>query len=153
MVTSVIDVKQRGNGQVFVATDTSLSNFPRPYVYGEKGQHHVSLTCSDKDNSNSSFTATICGNALASGDRIAEKVILHRLPKQNELLVIHDAGAYGYSMSSVFSGRVRPAEILSTKNEIFCIRQRESHYALLERTGFLERKNNIQENPFHAVNN
>jgi diaminopimelate decarboxylase len=125
LVSKVVDYKCRGDGQSFVATDTSLSNFPRPYIYGEKGQHevtHVALI----QGAPSSVTATVCGNAVASGDRIAERVQFNSTPELGDLIVVHDAGAYGYSMSSQFCGRLRPAELLLENGTIHCIRRREN---------------------------
>jgi diaminopimelate decarboxylase len=108
-----------------VTTDTSLSNFPRPYIYGDKGQHaitHVALN----HGTPTSLSATVCGNAVASGDRIAEKVQFNSTPTPGDLIVVHDAGAYGYSMSSQFCGRLRPAEVLLENGNLHCIRRRES---------------------------
>jgi diaminopimelate decarboxylase len=125
LVSKVVDYKCRGDGQSFVTTDTSLSNFPRPYIYGEKGQHevtHVALI----QGAPSSVTATVCGNAVASGDRIAERVQFNSTPELGDLIVVHDAGAYGYSMSSQFCGRLRPAELLLENGTIHCIRRREN---------------------------
>lgn len=31
---------------------------------------------------------------------------------EGDLVVFHDAGAYGFSMSSTYNGRLRPAEVL-----------------------------------------
>ena len=38
------------------------------------------------------------------------------LPKEGEPVVVHNAGAYGYSMSSNYTGRPRPAEVLILPN-------------------------------------
>jgi diaminopimelate decarboxylase len=125
LVSRIVDYKCRSDGQRFVTTDTSLSNFPRPYIYGEKGQHpvsHMPLTQGEPG----SLIATVCGNAVASGDRIAEKVQFSSTPELGDLIVVHDAGAYGYSMSSQFCGRLRPAELLLENGELLCIRRRES---------------------------
>lgn len=125
LVSKIVDYKSRGDGQSFVTTDTSLSNFPRPYIYGDKGQHavtHVALN----QGAPTSLLATVCGNAVASGDRIAEKVQFNSTPTLGDLIVVHDAGAYGYSMSSQFCGRLRPAELLLENGNLHCIRRRES---------------------------
>jgi diaminopimelate decarboxylase len=130
LVSKILDCKERSDGQYFVTTDTSLSNFPRPYIYGEKGQHavtHVPLN----PGVSSPLVVTVCGNAVASGDRIAERVQFNTAPECGDLVVVHDAGAYGYSMSSQFCGRLRPPEILHEHGNLRCIRQRESWESVL----------------------
>ncbi len=125
LLASITDVKQRADGAVFVGTDTSLSNFPRPYIYGAKGQHPISLVSANQ--CGEPTQVTVCGNALASGDRIAEGVSLLGTPVIGDIVVVHDAGAYGYSMSSQFSGRLRPAEVLySAHRGAELIRRRET---------------------------
>ena len=125
LVSKIVDFKSRGDGQCFVTTDTSLSNFPRPYIYGERGQHAVTHVAPSQRAPNP-LIATVCGNAVASGDRIAERVQFHSTPEVGDLIVVHDAGAYGYSMSSQFCGRLRPAELLLENGILHCIRRRES---------------------------
>jgi diaminopimelate decarboxylase len=82
-----------------------------------------------------SLIATVCGNAVASGDRIAEKVQFNATPELGDLIVVHDAGAYGYSMSSQFCGRLRPAELLLENGTLHCIRRRESLKSVVDTFG------------------
>ncbi len=137
LVAEVLDVKERPSGEIFVATNASLSNFPRPYIYGANGQHDVSIIHL-KNTDLKEYRVTICGNALASGDRLAESVSVIGKPQIGDLVVIHDAGAYGYSMSSRFSGRNRPPEFLLNDGSIMSIRQREESRNILSGTRFEE---------------
>ncbi len=45
---------------------------------------------------------------------------------ENDVLCIHNAGAYGYSMSSNYNSRLRPAEVLIHEGRATLIRRRET---------------------------
>jgi len=68
----------------------------------------------------------VVGNICDSGDILAK----HRdLPgiTEGDILCILDAGAYGYSMSSSYNNRPRPAEILISETGVArLIRRRET---------------------------
>ena len=51
--------------------------------------------------------------------------------KENSILAIHDAGAYGHVMSSNYNSRLRPPEILIEGSKIKIIRRRETFDDLL----------------------
>ena len=53
--------------------------------------------------------------------------------EEGDLIAIQNTGAYGYSMSSNFLSRLRPAEILIKGNEITLIRDREIFDDLIRR--------------------
>jgi diaminopimelate decarboxylase len=56
-------------------------------------------------------TVSIVGNICETGDIIAKNRILPEII-MNDILGVLDAGAYGYSMSSNYNNRLRPAEVL-----------------------------------------
>src|SRR5690606_3900277 len=69
---------------------------------------------------------TIVGNICESGDILA---YMRKLPTINigDIIGVMDAGAYGYSMSSNYNNRLRPAEILIDKSgEPTLIRRRDT---------------------------
>ena len=73
----------------------------------------------------------VVGNICETGDYIAKD---RRLPviQEGDVLGVLDAGAYGYSMSSNYNHRLRPAEILIKENgEISVIRRRDTYKDLL----------------------
>jgi diaminopimelate decarboxylase len=51
--------------------------------------------------------------------------------KEGDLLVIQNAGAYGFTMASNYNARPRPAEVLVWEGNIFLIRERERFEDLL----------------------
>jgi diaminopimelate decarboxylase len=51
--------------------------------------------------------------------------------REGDILAIKNAGAYGYSMSSNYNSRFRPAEVLIVNGQAKLIRQREKFEDLL----------------------
>jgi len=60
--------------------------------------------------------------------------------KQNDLLVIRSAGAYGFTMSSNYNSRPRVAEIMVDGHQAQIIRQRETIEQLFENESVLNRE-------------
>jgi diaminopimelate decarboxylase len=52
--------------------------------------------------------------------------------KEGDILAIHNAGAYGFSMSSNYNSRYRPAEVMVYKGKAMLIRRREEFQDLLQ---------------------
>ena len=45
--------------------------------------------------------------------------------REGDVLAIHNAGAYGFSMSNQYNARLRPAEVLVLDEKAHLIRKRE----------------------------
>ncbi|MEM4408089.1 MAG: hypothetical protein QXI19_05025 [Candidatus Caldarchaeum sp.] len=133
LVSRVVDVV--GTDPKFVYMDTGYSHFARPYIYRELDErvwHHKVEFISDRNVKEKAF---LVGATMASGDFLAgnpkKKARVH-VPegiKRGDLVCIMDVGAYGYCMSSNFSGLLRPPEVLVEKEEGYkwcVIRQRET---------------------------
>jgi diaminopimelate decarboxylase len=71
----------------------------------------------------------IAGPVCESADFLGKDRELYLLP--DDLLSIENAGAYGFSMSSNYNSRCRPAEILVSGDQARLIRRRESLEDLL----------------------
>jgi len=52
--------------------------------------------------------------------------------KEGELIAIHGAGAYGFSMSSNYNSRRRATEVLVSDDRYFIIRKRETKKDLIK---------------------
>ncbi|MCB0510964.1 MAG: diaminopimelate decarboxylase, partial [Bacteroidetes bacterium] len=46
--------------------------------------------------------------------------------REGDILCLHNAGAYGFSMSSNYNSRYRPAEVLIKDGKAILIRRREN---------------------------
>ncbi|MCL2528042.1 MAG: diaminopimelate decarboxylase [Defluviitaleaceae bacterium] len=74
---------------------------------------------------------SIVGNQCESGDYIAKSRLLPPI-KEGDILGILDAGAYGYSMSSQYNHRARPAEVLiQSDSSLKLIRRRDTYEGML----------------------
>lgn len=70
-------------------------------------------------------TYDVVGPVCESGDYFALGRKLPRM-KEGELLAVFSAGAYGFSMSSNYNTRGRPAEVIVNGNEYWVARDRET---------------------------
>ena len=52
--------------------------------------------------------------------------------REGDLLVFHNAGAYGFEMSSRFNSRLRPAEVMFKDGKLHLIRERDTFEDLLK---------------------
>ena len=102
----------------WIGTDIGMNDLVRPTMYD--AYHEIEIL----GNSSNQIIANICGNICESGD-ILGKDRNTILPEVGDVVLVYDAGAYGYSMSSNYTGRARPAEILISKEGCKLIRKRE----------------------------
>ena len=85
------------------------SGFPqliRPVLYGA---YHQIVNLSNPDGPEALYDG--CGNICETGDRFAEQRELPEI-REYDLLMIKNAGAYCYSMGSVYNLRPMPAEVV-----------------------------------------
>ncbi len=109
-------------GTHYIGTDIGFNVLQRPAMYDS--HHDVELY--QNNPSSERLTQTVVGNICESGDILAKK---RELPKAEigDIVGVLDAGAYGFSMSSSYNQRLRPAEILIEANgNVRLIRRRET---------------------------
>jgi len=104
----------------FVIVDGGMNDLIRPALYGA---YHkiVPLIKKTKD----TIVADIVGPICESADFFAKNRRIE-LVKEGDYLAILGAGAYGFSMSSNYNSRKRPAEVMVKNNKIYLIRKRET---------------------------
>jgi len=104
-VTSVLHVKE--TYKRFAALDASTNAFMSPCRY----QDYHQITVVGRKGEVEEDTYDLTGGLCEARDRFA---INRRLPRLSpgDLIVFHDAGAYCYSHSNNFNGKLRPAELL-----------------------------------------
>jgi len=145
LLVRVLYRKESQHGKKFVVCDGGMSELIRPTLYGSfhriwparspKGMPEVMR---QDDRSYSGFeseTVDVVGPICESGDSLAEHRALPAIGQQ-EVLAVFDAGAYGFTMSSNYNGRPRPAEVLVDAGAAGVVRRRETYEDLIaaERT-------------------
>lgn len=119
---------KRSYGRVYVGTDVGMNTLIRPELYG--AYHHIYLAKAPDAEPVSPVTVTgqICENTDAlARDRPLPEVV------QGDVIVVMNAGAYGFSMSSQYNTRPRAAEVLVKDGQVDVIRERENVFDLVLR--------------------
>jgi diaminopimelate decarboxylase len=110
----------------FVGVNSGLNHLIRPMMYDS--YHHI-LNISNPTGSQKVYTVVgyICETDTFGTDRKLHEV------REGDILAFKNAGAYGFSMSSNYNSRLRPAEVLVIDGEARLIRERETIEDLLQR--------------------
>ncbi|MBU4319738.1 MAG: diaminopimelate decarboxylase [Nitrospinae bacterium] len=135
LVTKTLYLKH-GFEKEFVIVDAGMNDLLRPSLYGA---YHRILPVGKRRRSG--IFADVVGPICESGDFIVKEREMPAV-KQGEYLAVMGAGAYGFSMSSNYNSRPRPAEVMVKGREHFLIRERETYKDILRNAripAFLER--------------
>lgn len=109
LLGTVHSVKYNGNKK-YIGTDIGFNVLIRPAMYDS--HHDIEFYRNDSIiKSDKTAPATVVGNICETGDILAKDRELPEV-REGDLIGIMDAGAYGYSMSSNYNSRLRPAEVL-----------------------------------------
>jgi diaminopimelate decarboxylase len=109
----------------FVGVDSGLNHLIRPMMYDA---YHEIVNISNPNGEKKVYTVVgyICETDTLGADRQLGEV------REGDLLVIRNAGAYGFTMASNYNSRLRPAEVLVWKGEAKLIREREQFEDLIK---------------------
>lgn len=108
----------------FVGVNTGLNHLIRPMMYDA---YHEITNISNPEGSKKKYNVVgyICETDTIGADRMLAEV------REGDILAIHNAGAYSYSMASNYNARVRPAEVLVENGKARLIRRSETFEDLL----------------------
>lgn len=110
-------------GKTYVGTDLGFNILMRPVLYDA---YHELEAYRRGNGSDERSEVVVVGNICEPGDIIASDYPLPVM-EEGDLLGVMDAGAYGFSMSSNYNCRLRPAEVLIQENGVArLIRRRET---------------------------
>ena len=128
LLATVTGVKHTPNYQ-FVGVNTGMNHLIRPAMYGS---YHQIQAYSEGKHQHVVIAGNICetGDILNQDERGHAPIHLPAL-KEGDIIAIKDCGAYGYSMSSSYNMRGRPAEVLVDEKEVKLIRRSETYQDLL----------------------
>ena len=110
---------------VFVGVNSGFNHLIRPMFY--EAYHHI-VNISNPQGAERIYTVVgnICETDTFAWDRKLNEV------REGDLLVFHNAGAYGFEMSSRFNSRLRPAEVMFKDGKAHLIRERDTFEDLLK---------------------
>jgi len=117
-VTSVLYEKVNGDKR-FVIVDGAMNDLLRPSLYN--AYHKIEAVQKEGEKT----PADVVGPVCESGDFLGKDVSLPPLD-HHDILVVHSAGAYGFTMSSNYNTRGRAAEVAILDGEDHLIRERET---------------------------
>ena len=119
----------------YIGVDACAANLMRPAIYG--AYHHITVL--GKEDAPADHVYDVTGGLCENCDKFA---IDRKLPKIDigDYLVIHDAGAHGFSMGYNYNGKLRSAEILLKEDGSTQLIRRaetkEDYFATLDLTPF-----------------
>lgn len=110
-----------------VGTDIGMNVLARPAMY--EAYHHVYVDGREDEPRRS---MGMCGQICENTDYWVKDRPLPEKISLGDLVVVENAGAYGYVMSYQYNGRLRPAEVLVKDDQHWLIRERETFQALVD---------------------
>ena len=120
-----VNTLKQTTSAVFVGVDSGLNHLIRPMFYNS--YHHI-VNTSNPTGKDRIYTVVgyICETDTFGWDRKLNEA------REGDILAFANAGAYGFSMSSNYNARYRPAEVLIYNGKDYLIRKRETMDDLLK---------------------
>jgi len=126
LLTKVLYIKSTPKKK-FVIVDAGMNDLIRPALYGA---YHNIISLRTTREKRQKIQYDIVGPICESADFFAKDRDSPRV-KEGEFLAIMGAGAYGFSMSSNYNSRPKPAEVFVINDKAFLIRKRETYEHLV----------------------
>ncbi len=119
LISRVTGIKE--SYKTFVGLDAGFNTLARPALYN--AEH--TMIVDGKEDAPFAKKVNICGQICENTDILAHD---YPMPQMNEgdLVVIENAGAYGYVMSMPYNLRFRPAEVALKDGKVYKITSRET---------------------------
>ncbi|MGW4806374.1 diaminopimelate decarboxylase [Kitasatospora sp. NPDC004272] len=132
VLTAEVRAQKAVGSNWFVLSDAGFNDLMRPAMYGSN--HRISVLDGDSGEPRTTdpVDTVVAGPLCESGDVFtqSEGGLVHSVPlprtETGDLLVFHDAGAYGASMSSTYNSRPLIPEVLVDGPEARLVRRRQS---------------------------
>ena len=127
LLTRVIYVKE-ARGKTFVIVDAAMNDLIRPVLYD--AVHPITPVVRETGRAGRLKPVDVVGPVCETGDFLARDWPLPPV-QPGDLLAVWGAGAYGFSQSSNYNARRRPAEILIEGSRFRIARQRQTYDDLM----------------------
>jgi diaminopimelate decarboxylase len=112
-----------------IGTDIGMNTLARPAMYG--AYHHIYIDGKEKDPREK---VGLCGQLCENTDFWVKERELPSTIEEGDIVVVENAGAYGFAMSYQYNGRLRPAEVLVNGKDHYLIRKREEFDDMIRNT-------------------
>ena len=119
LISKIIYIKEN-QSKNFIILDAGMNDLMRPALYGAK--HRIIPLIKSKKISKKTYE--FVGPICESTDKFLSIKKFQKL-KEKDLIIICDVGAYGYSLSSNYNLRSKPAEILIKGSRIIIAKKRQ----------------------------
>jgi diaminopimelate decarboxylase len=122
-----VTAKRISGGLTWLGCDTGFNHLVRPSKYG--AYHHIVNASRQSD---AKEDVVVAGNLCESGDvftrNAAGEIETRRIDVTHpgDLIAFRDAGAYGFSMASLYNARLLPPEVLVDGSDVQLIRERQT---------------------------
>jgi len=124
ILLTTVEYLKHHNERNFAIVDAGMNDLLRPALYN--AWHDISPIKIKNNLPEKKYD--IVGPVCESADVFGKNRTL--AIEQSDLLAIHSAGAYGFSMSSTYNSRPRAAEIMVDQDKHYLIRSRETIQSL-----------------------
>ena len=118
VLLSRVEYLKQNDVKHFAIIDAAMNDLMRPTLYD--AYHEIKVV---REHDTKSQPFDVVGPVCESSDFIAKNRSLKL--KENDLVCIMSAGAYGMSMSSNYNSRGRAAEVMVDRDKVFEVRTRE----------------------------
>lgn len=139
LVTQVLHFKH--TYKEYVGCDACAANLMRPAMYG--AYHHITVL--GKEDAPCDHKYDVTGSLCENNDKFAIDRMLPEI-EIGDYLVLHDAGAHGFSMGYNYNGKLRSAELLLKEDgSVQMIRRAETpadYFATFDFTDYFKKYNN-----------
>jgi diaminopimelate decarboxylase len=125
LLAKVLYVK-RGAAKQFVVVDAAMNDLMRPTLYDS---YHEIVPVVERNDS-ARFTVDVVGGICESSDFLARERDMPQV-KEDDLVAVMSAGAYGSSMSSTYNSRPLVPEVLVDGAEVHVVRRRQTFDEML----------------------
>lgn len=119
-----VNVVKQTTSTVFVGVDSGLNHLIRPMFYNA---YHKIQNISNTDGRKRIYTVV---GYICETDTFGHNRKMHEV-HEGDVLCIHNAGAYCFTMASNYNSRYRPAEVLVMGGKDYLIRKRENFEDLI----------------------
>lgn len=114
-----VNVVKQTTSTVFAGVNSGQNHLIRPMFYN--AYHHIeNISNPGGEQKLYSVVGNICESDTFGFDRMISEI------RVGDILAMHNAGAYGFTMSNQYNARLRPAEVLVKKGKAHLIRKRET---------------------------